>query len=198
MNPYPPMLAVPFWPTAPLVPAPKFVAMPNNVQFVPAYSGTFTPFGDYGATQGQKRRWTKRIAKLEAEAKKLKAKGGDRNLRRAAKKLAEAKKLKAKLSAGAVSGGSEKPTKIQTAAKKVGAAIQEKVETLTEGAEETETSDEPLPAPDVPTDAAAGSSNMTLIIGGTVLALGALGFWFYQQNKRKRARSAAETRENAP
>lgn len=201
MNPYPPVLAVPFWPTAPVVPAPKFVTVPGNTRFVPEYHwGDFEP---YGAPENARRRWRKRAAKLKAQAAQLQAKGGARNAKRAKRKLALAAKLEAKAvtpgSMGSKTVPGKKPSKLQKAAKQARAAVKAQAAALLEPDDDADDAEavEELAEADVPATGPEGSSNMTLMIGGTVAVLALAGIAFYVQNKKAKAKARQATRPEA-
>ena len=160
---FPPYLASPFWYTAPLAPAPKFVVMPINDELLPGYN-----WGDYGGTDGKRKRAIKKAAKLRAKAKKF---------------TKEAEKVERK-------AGIKKPVK--TLKQVVHATVQTR--SKPEEVEPEEAS--PLEAPDVPQNAEEGAANMKLIIGGTVALMAAAGIAFLmQKQKAKKASVLAENEE---
>jgi hypothetical protein len=185
---FPPYLASPFWPTAPYVPAPKFVIMPQNVRFVPEYNwgcpdhmpdpncacrrgDDSDEFGALGDAAARKRRAKKKAAKLRAKAIKIEKKAG------IVKKVKKA-----------------------VAPKKDGKSLFQKASAVPAAPAQQEAQEEPaeaLPTPEgVPQNAEEGSSNMKLIIGGTLALMAAIGIGFAMQQSRKR--SAYATAPAAP
>jgi len=187
---FPPYIASPFWPTAPYVPAPKFVRMPENVRFVPEHnwgcsgdmpdcaccqSGEDGQFGALGAGAAKKKQAKKRAAKLRQRASKVEKKAG-----------IVRKPTKAKLPQKGVGAKKKAPPR-----KKAAAAEESPEESPEESAEES--AEKEMPAPEgVPQDAAEGSANMKYIIGGTLALMAAIGVGFaMQQSKKKKAAAAS-------
>lgn len=215
---FPPYLSSPVWPTAPIAPAPKFVVMPQNVKFVPEYNwgrpedmpdpncacqhgldgdddvyddeALFrAELGAYGATEAQKRRARRKSARLRARAKK---KGGEKRKKLLAKAIAVEKKagiykkpkaIKPKATAGSKTAPGKKTG--------VDAAVQEEAEAeaLVDSGKVTEPDEADTQG--VPKDAEEGRSNMTLIIGGTLALMAAIGIGFTVTQSRKRSKVQA-------
>ena len=192
---FPPYIASPFWPTAPYVPAPKFVRMPENVRFVPEHNwgcsntpdgdctccqgGADGQFGALGAPSAKKKQAKKRAAKLRQRAAKVEKKAG-----------IVRKPTKAKF-----------PTKGAGAKKKAPPRKKAKEAAPEEPAEESaeESAEKELPAPEgVPQDAAEGSANMKYIIGGTLALMAAIGVGFAMQQSKKKKAAAAASPAGAP
>jgi hypothetical protein len=180
---FPPYIASPVWPTAPYVPAPKFVTMPGNVRFVPEYDWGCpceeAEYGAFGAASDKKKaRLAKRADKLRAKAGKLETKGG----------------IKPAGKAGGKEGVYKDGRKMNV--KKVGAAAP--AEASAEAPAE-EAAAAAAPAPEgVPQNAAEGASNMKLIIGGTIAVLVALGVAFVVKKKGQSGSSEAAASQRAP
>ena len=180
---FPPYIASPVWPTAPYVPAPKFVTMPGNARFVPEYDWGCPceedGYGAFGAASDKKKaRLAKRADKLRAKAGKLEAKGGVKPAGKAAGKegvYKDGKKVNVKKTAGETPA--ETPT--EAPAEEAAAAA--------------------APAPEgVPQNAAEGASNMKLIIGGTIAVLVALGVAFAVKKKGQGGSSEGAAPQRAP
>ena len=182
---FPPYIASPVWPTAPYVPAPKFVTMPGNVRFVPEYDwgcpcqDEEDGYGAFGAASDKKKkRLAKRADKLRAKAGKLEAKGGVKPAGKAAGKegvYKDGKKMNVKKTALVTPA----ETPAEAPAEEAAAAA--------------------APAPEgVPQNAAEGASNMKLIIGGTIAVLVALGVAFAVKKKGQGGSSEAAAPQRAP
>jgi hypothetical protein len=182
---FPPYIASPVWPTAPYVPAPKFVTMPGNVRFVPEYDwgcpcqDEEDGYGAFGAASDKKKaRLAKKADKLRAKAGKLETKAGVKPAGKAAGKegvYKDGKKINVKKRAA------ETPaeTPAEAPADEAAAAA--------------------APAPEgVPQNAAEGASNMKLIIGGTIAVLVALGVAFAVKKKGQGGSSEAAAPQRAP
>ena len=182
---FPPYIASPVWPTAPYVPAPKFVTMPGNVRFVPEYDwgcpcqDEEDGYGAFGAASDKKKkRLAKRADKLRAKAGKLEAKGGVKPAGKAAGKegvYKDGKKVNVKKTAAVTPA----ETPAEAPAEEAAAAA--------------------APAPEgVPQNAAEGASNMKLIIGGTIAVLVALGVAFAVKKKGQGGSPEAAAPQRAP
>lgn len=181
---YPPYLSSAVWPTAPYIPATKFVPVPQGVRFVPEYNwgcpedmhdpdcgchdGADTLGSLWGSPDKKKARARKKAAKLRAKAAKIEKEAG---IFKKAKKAAGLKKTSKSVfkSSTAPAASSEEPSSAEEAAPS-------------------------MPVPEgVPQNAEEGATNMKLIIGGTLALLAAIGVGFavQQQKKKSVSRSAS-------
>lgn len=165
---FPPYIASPVWPTAPYVPAPKFVTMPGNVRFVPEYDWGCpceeeAEYGAFGAASDKKK------ARLEKKAARLRTRAGKLDTKAGVKPVGTGKQgvykdgRKVNVKKTAPTSPAEEPAEAP--------------------AEEAATAPAAAPA-GVPQDAAEGASNMKLIIGGTIAVMAALGIAFMMKKKK--------------
>jgi hypothetical protein len=107
---FPAVLASPFWPTAPLTPAPKFVVIPQGLAPIPEYN-----WGEYGSTESKKKRAAKKAAKLRKRADEIEKKAGISKPRKTLKKVVESKaKQVTKLAKGQSSPSFDSETRVET------------------------------------------------------------------------------------
>ena len=171
---FPPYIASPVWPTAPYVPAPKFVTMPGNARFVPEYDwgcpceeDGYGAFGAAKVNKNKKKRLAKKADRLRKKAGKIETKAGIKPASRAPGKegvYKDGRKVNVKKTTVLVPPAAAAP-------------VEEPAESPAEAT--------PAPAPEgVPQDAAEGASNMKLIIGGTIAVMAALGIAFMMKKKK--------------
>ena len=176
---FPPYIASPVWPTAPYVPAPKFVTMPGNARFVPEYDwgcpceeDGYGAFGAAKVNKNKKKRLAKKADRLRKKAGKIETKAGIKPASRAPGKegvYKDGRKVNVKKTTVLVPPAAAAP-------------VEEPAESP---AEATPADATPAPAPEgVPQDAAEGASNMKLIIGGTIAVMAALGIAFMMKKKK--------------